>query len=342
MPTIDYAELERMLADPDVPDSEVRPYLKAERRPGSAFDPRVVPDPAKVRMDTLDRFRVESAIRWGNGISRWRRQRRYERRLEQERGRTPVLVSEGDSWFQFPLLIDDVVDQLGRDHLIWSLDAAGDTAQNMILSRPEYLEGLRERRADGIAGFLFSAAGNDVIGEDATGKPVLLQLLKQHQPGQGAAAHVDHARLAAILSFLEEGYGAVIRQIHAEPGFATLPILLHGYDYALPFGQPGDARNPGWAAPDEWLAGPMRQKGIQDPDLQRNIVRLLIDALYDMLDKVAGDSRTTHVHVVDVRRTLTNVGQWADEIHATDRGFAKIADLFRTKLREAGIVAGAA
>ena len=339
MERIDYETLEAMLRNPEIPDAQIRPYLTGDPDASRPFDPRVVPDPALVSMDEADRFRFESAIRWGNAISRWRRQRLYELR----RGggeRLPVLVSEGDSWFQFPFLIDDVVDHLGRDHLIWSLDAAGDTARNMVVKRPEYLAGLRERRADGVAAFLFSAAGNDIIGEDETGEPVLKQILKRHDPARDAAWHVDQARLAAILQFLETCYRQVITAIRAEEGFATLPIIVHGYDYAIPSGGPGDLRDPSWAAKDEWLGAPMQANGIDDPALRRAIVRFLIDALYDMLFKIAGNSAATRIHVVDVRGALAGVADWADEIHATSDSFSKVAARFRTTLREAG-VAGA-
>ncbi len=338
MERIDYATLETMLRNPEVPDAQIRPYLTGAPGAGGAFDPRVVPDPALVSMDETDRFRFESAIRWGNAISRWRRQRLYE--LRRDRGeRLPVLMSEGDSWFQFPFLIEDVVDQLGRDHLIWSLDAAGDTARNMVVGRPEYLAGLRARRADGVAAFLFSAAGNDIIGEDETGEPVLKQLLKRYDPNRDAAWHVDQARLAAILQFLETCYRQVIAHIRAEDGFAALPIIIHGYDYAIPSGAPGDKRDPSWAAKDEWLGGPMHANGIDDPVLRQAIVRFLIDALYDMLFKIAGDSAATRIHVVDVRGALGGVADWADEIHATSASFAKVAARFRATLRAAGAVA---
>jgi hypothetical protein len=37
----------------------------------------------------------------------------------------------------------------------------------------------------------------------------------------------------------------------------------------------------------------MRERGIQDAALQRAIIRVLIDALYDMLARFAGDSSAT-------------------------------------------------
>jgi N-acetylmuramoyl-L-alanine amidase len=76
---------------------------------------------------------------------------------------------------------------------------------------------------------------------------------------------------------------------------------------------------------------------VEDATLQRDIVRLLIDATYDMLYRVADDSSRSGVHVVDVRGCLPEVTDWADEIHATDEGFARVSDRFRTVLRGAGV-----
>lgn len=333
---ITYDQLEAMLRNPNIPDEQIRPYLTGSRVDNRPFDPRVVPNRELVKMDEAAQFRVESAIGWGNAVCRWRRHRRFE--VRRALGESlPVLVSEGDSWFQFPFLIDDVIDQLGDNYLIWSLDAAGDTAQNMVVANPEYMRGLEDRVGDGVAAFLFSAAGNDVIGEDNTGKPVLTTLLKNYIPGGSASAHIDMARLANVLTFLEQSYRLVIATIRSDARFAALPIIIHGYDYAIPAGEAGDARDPVYAAKDEWLGGPMGTKGIVDPTLRRGIVRFLIDALYDMLFRVAGNSANTRVYVVDVRGTLPQITDWADEIHGTSAGFAKVAQRFRATLRAAGV-----
>ncbi|OHV80403.1 hypothetical protein [Ensifer sp. LCM 4579] len=123
------------------------------------------------------------------------------------------------------------------------------------------------------------------------------------------------------------GYAKVISTIRLDRAFATLPIFIHGYDYAIPGGFPGDTRRPIYAKQDEWLGGPMKSKQITDLDLQREIIRILIDAFHDMLERVAGQSSTTHVHVIDVRGTLGKT-DWADEIHGTSAGFKKVAARF--------------
>lgn len=328
-----YSEFKELLMNPDVPDSEIARYLTARPAESGPFDPNIVPDPTKIDMTAEGDFDVESAIRWGNAICRWRRQARFDRRRALGE-RKPVLVSEGDSWFQFPFLIEDVIDQLDPDFLIWSLDAAGDTSDNMVNRHPEYMQGLNKQKANNVAGFLFSGAGNDVIGEDLLGEPVLGKLLKQHTPGKDATWHVDHAQLASILSTLQEDYAKVVSTIRLDRAFAKLPIFIHGYDYAIPGGFPGDTRRPVYAKQDEWLGGPMKKKGITDPSLQRAIIRVLIDALYDMLNRVAGQSSITHVHVIDVRGALSP-SDWADEIHGTSSGFKKAAKLFRDIIRSA-------
>ena len=328
-----YSEFKELVMNPDVPDSQIAKYLRAKPAESGPFDPNIVPDPAKVDMTEEGDFDVESAIRWGNAISRWRRQTRFDHRRALGE-RKPVLVSEGNSWFQFPFLIEDVIDKLDPDFLIWSLDAAGDTSDNMVNRRPEYMKELIKQKPNKVAGFLFSGAGNDVIGENLLGEPVLGKLLKRHTPGKDAAWHVDNAQLATILSMLAEDYAKVISTIRLDRSFAKLPIFVHGYDYAIPGGFPGDIRRPVYAKQDEWLGAPMKEKGIIDPDLQRAIIRILIDALYDMLNRVAGQSSRTHVHVVDVRGTLS-LRDWADEIHGTSSGFKKVGKVFSDAIRKA-------
>ena len=122
--------------------------------------------------------------------------------------------------------------------------------------------------------------------------------------------------------------------MRAEPGLADLPILVHGYDRAIPGGFPGDTRNPIYASQTQWLGEPMQAHGITEPGLQREIIGLLIDELYAMLGRVAADSRETKVFVVDARGAIGD-DRWNDEIHGNDLGFATVADRFRAVLETA-------
>ena len=325
MAKLPLADLRRMMADPDVPEKTLRQYLRPAEDGGGVFNPEVVPNPETVEI-TEDELALESAIGFGNQFCRFRRKKAFERRIA--RGDpAPVLVAEGDSWFQFPFLVEDVIDHLSRDFNVWCISAAGDTAQNIVHRNPEYMRAL-DAQAGRAQAFLFSAAGNDVIGEDETGAPVLNRLLRQN-PGSGPVEDlIDRAALDKTLGFLRDSYRTVIDTIRADARFSMLPIIVHGYDYAFP-GAPGDERDPIYAKPDEWLGGPLRARGITHPSTQRAVVGYLIDALYAMLFALAGDSAKTGVHVVDVRKTLWRKTDWADEIHGTDDGFGLVAEKFR-------------
>lgn len=331
---ITYEQLRDMVMDPDVSEQTIASYLAASKSEGTAFHPIVKPDPKKVEISEGARFEVASSLDWANRFSRERRRRIFNSRVDT--ARKPVLVSEGDSWFQFPFLLDDVVDQLGPDYVISSLDAAGDTARNMVYGSKEYMPELLRLKNKKVKGFLFSAAGNDVIGSDEYGQSVLLQLLKDHSPGKPADWHIDYQKLSKVLQFLETAYSEVISTIRRDRDFAKLPVIVHGYDYAIPGGYPGDPRNPSWAKQDQWLGGPMKKKKITDHGLQCEIIKLLIDALYEMLGKIAGDSSKSYVYVANIRNKVPK-NEWADEIHPTSSGFAEVAKEFRKTFKKAGI-----
>ena len=70
----------------------------------------------------------------------------------------------------------------------------------------------------------------------------------------------------------------------------------------------------------------MADKDIVDPDIQRGIIRVLINRLYKMLDDLAQED--SNVHVIDVRGTLPAIEDWNDEIHGTSKGFSRVSELF--------------
>lgn len=332
-PPITYQQFQQMLLDTSVPDKEIARYVFVDKEVSTPLNPVLKAKPEYVLMTTAE-AEAENAMAIGNGLARLRRQLRFKEQLALG-SKAPVLVSEGDSWFQFPILIDDVIDQLGKDYLVWDVSAAGDTAQNMVFGvvgkgHCEYLNALRDRK-DRVRAFLFSAAGNDIIGQDEAGVPMLARILKKHVSGGSPSDHIDFAVFGQALTFLKKAYSDVITKIRKEPGFEKLPIIVHGYDYAIPSDAgPDEPRHPIYAKQDEWLGKPLAEKGITDPSLQRGIIRRLIDGLYDMLDQVAHDH--PHVHVVNVRGTLPQITDWNDEIHGTSAGFEHVAGKFKAVL----------
>ena len=347
MQKIDYNQYIAMLADRSR-RREFRAYSIVIPGKGG-FDFRVEPNPDLVTM-TDDEYRFRSAITVGNDVERASRWLLFQ--LDRAfKPNKPVLVAEGDSWFQFPVLIDDVVEQLLDDYAIRSLAAAGDTAANMVHGdlepkATEYLANLRAQK-DHVQAFLFSAAGNDIIGENPeTGDSELHGLLNDFDPNAGSVeAHINQSALNTRLGRLRACYEKVVTDIRAEPDLATLPILVHGYDYAFPYpAKANDPRDPPYAKRNEWLGEPLDKRGYPvtaEGDIRRrhDIIKYLIDRLYDMLNGLAGTSETSGIWVVNCRGAMPTVEDWNDEIHGTDDGFREVTARFRAKLDEARSVA---
>jgi len=335
MPKITYEEYLRLCKNPDTPDEVILSYSQVERGEGG-FDYKIQPDPDKVDLSIED-IEFENAMQIGNGLARYRRQQKFKKR-KQAGSNLPVLVSEGDSWFQFPLLVREIIDQLERDYLIWSVGAAGDTAQNMVYGRkPEYLDAL-ESQKDDVRGFLFSAAGNDIIGEDLEKKePVLVGILKKFNGNENEIeGHINFDLFNQKLEFLQTAYTTVISNVRANTKFRNLPIFIHGYDYLFPhlWGE-NDPRHPFHAKKDEWIGSSLRVRGFNNMEQGRNIIKFMIDKLYDMLTDVS--KKNEQVWLVDCRGAMPEVKYWIDEIHGTSEGYEQVTDRFRIVMKQAGI-----
>ena len=242
---ISFEEFQAMLLDLEKGDEEIRPYLIVKERESGPFSPVLGPNPEMVEM-TFEQAEAESAMSIGNGLARFRRQLKFKKR-KLVGSKLPVIVAEGDSWFQFPILIDEVIDHLEEDFQVWCVSAAGDTAQNMVFGQAgskkrEYMDALR-REKDDVSAFLFSGAGNDIIGQDENGNPVISSILKNFHPGGDPSSHINHAEFGQKLAFLKNAYGEVISEVRGEAGFEQLPIIVHGYDHAIPGNPPGSTQS---------------------------------------------------------------------------------------------------
>lgn len=336
---ITYSELLDLVRDPDTTDEQLQPYFTLQTGAGG-FDFELSVNTDTVIMTEAD-AEFENAMQIGNGVERFRRRMRFfsNRRKHPDR---LVILSEGDSWFQFPLLIRETIDHLSDHFNIWSLGAAGDTLQNMVEGTPrkdgfEFLIGLRRLRGAARA-FLFSGAGNDILGEDPETKLPMLEPLLRPFNGDvsDVAGHIDEAALDTRLEQLEAGYLRMISLVRNEPGAGALPIVIHGYDYAFPypFGA-DDPRDPIYAKNDQWLGRAFATKDLDDPELRRAVLTRLVDRLYEMMNGLAAKAGTTGVWVVDCRGALPALSDWNDEIHGTSDGYAEISRRFRKVLDDA-------
>jgi hypothetical protein len=337
---ISFQELEDKLRDIDTPDEELVPYFIGDPEASKPFQPILKPNPATVETTPVDEFRIEGAFAmdWANGIARWRRQQRFRR--DAGRGDKPILVTEGDSWFQFPIFLKDVIDRLDEDYYVWCVGAAGDDLQTMVHDEPEYLDALDMNR-DTFKAFLFSGAGNDIVGEKKTGGSFLEEIIRPYEEGRPPAWFIETDGFAERLAFIEHAYRVVLEQVERE--YPGRPVLLHGYDRAIPGGFAGDPRSPLYAAKNAWIGRYLKGDilGFNDDALERQIIALMIDRLNELQKRLCGGNNPggafPHAYHVDLRGTLTEVGHWADELHPTDNSSVRVAARFREVLRQAGI-----
>lgn len=76
--------------------------------------------------------------------------------------RRKIVLAEGDSWFNYPIILTDAIDAVSMDPdlAVYSLAEGGDWLLNMLTGR-KYVEELSVLHPDF---FLISAGGNDIVG----------------------------------------------------------------------------------------------------------------------------------------------------------------------------------
>ena len=240
--------------------------------------------------------------------ARWQpevRDRRYKKRRNLGLDR---IVSEGDSWFDYPMYLNliDRVDDLDR-FAIKRFEVSGDTLGNMLTELPRVERTVIEENPKCI---LFSGGGNDLVD-----KHFIPTLFKDFDPALTARELINSDVWTAQLQILREGYEKVIATLapHA-------PIIGHGYDHLIPSDSP--VRYDGFRVTGPWVKPALDGHNIVDPDLQTEIGALIIDDFNDLISSVATDHPDDFIYV-DLRGKL-DPGDWQNEMHPTKDGFRKL------------------
>jgi lysophospholipase L1-like esterase len=303
-PTITAAELDAMLRDPDVPDSAIRPWLMVDAAQSSAFHPVVAAAAGRVEGPGGGALESAFALAQFNTIARWRRRRRYEARIAG--GWTGLrMVAEGDSWFQFPFLIDDVIDQLSHGAAILCLSGAGHLVREM-LDQGELVPVVVAQQPDLI---LLSGGGNDLLGDGR-----LAGAINAFSAGEPADWYLGDG-FARTLDDVIDAWAEQLRRVRAVA--PDTPILAHSYGHAIP-------------AAGRWLGGPLARRGIVDPALQRAIVAAMIDAFHERLGALFAS--VGNAVVADCRAVVADP-LWQDELHPNSDGFACVASVMASHIR---------
>ena len=252
-------------------------------------------------------------------------------------GSRGVLVAEGDSWFDYPFY--DVLKKLDYD-FGWDIESVahrGDSVESMAYDGgqlADFVGAIQRvvRRGDAPHAILMSGGGNDVAGD---GFAMLLNHRSSPVYGFNPAVldGVIQTRIRVAYTTMLSAVTAACQSLLG----ATVPILLHGYDYPV-----ADGRGflGGWGPlPGPWLEPGFLQKGYDDLTERVAISRDLIDRMYAMLGAVVALSAFAHVTIVDLRNALSTdlvddryKAWWGNELHPTQQGFTKVAGLFDAKL----------
>lgn len=240
-----------------------------------------------------------------------------------------VLLSHGDSWFDYPLNGNGL--SLDNTDIIAQLQTMGDTAPQILnvshygdatteeMSWPKQermIEALRDPdnwlsqgKPDAI---LFSGGGNDIAGNQFC---IFLDYANTGNPG------LDSARFQDALGMVKASYEDLF--LFRDRNAYGVPIFGHCYDFPIPNGSHPTCAGP-WLLPSLTFAG-------------WNVVQgtaILHDALTQfkaMLANLAANAANNFV-LIDTQGLLAP-GGWANELHPEPEGFRKIASKFVDALR---------
>jgi len=262
-----------------------------------------------------------------NGISRFLRDRKFEKKVKRN-PRSVRVVSEGDSWFQYPIFIKDIIDWLNRDEVlaIQSLGAGGDWIYN-ILTQREYIKALQ--KADNPEFFLISGGGNDLL-ENGRIANLVLPHSRQREANPATYIKQDFYDLIKLLKFL---YAHLYMELDSL--FPQLSIISHGYDYPFPSDkiglQPIKALLRIITGNGQWITRPLSNMGIKEVATQRQIIKIMIDAYNEMHQKLSLDFK--NVYYLDLRGIADDESDWHDEIHPNAQHFKRMSRKFEAKIK---------
>ncbi|WP_395374683.1 hypothetical protein [Marinicella sp. W31] len=252
----------------------------------------------------------------------------------------PVL-SEGDSWFSYPLvgnnLMDHLVVKFGGAVNYFRLESSGHTALDMF---SDCDSGQLEKLAELVEDFsvplvLISAGGNDIVGED------LDFLLDAATQPDDVNTLLNSANLQTRFDDIKLSYQRMIDCLLAAN--TNIRILAHSYDYPVVSGQaaPVTINSIGLAAPlinflgeiGPWMQPYLQSKGLTDAAAQQQFSDRLIDTFHDNV-LIPLKQQNPCFDFVDMRGTLQKqLSLWNDEIHPTNDGFALLTEVFWSSLQ---------
>ncbi len=226
---------------------------------------------------------------------------------------SPRLISDGDSWFDYPFhtnLIDWIS---SRTQLaILRFEHSGDTIQT-VAGQARFFHAIATENP---VALLISGGGND-LARDWWLDGLFRDPAGSNDPMQCMVESQWQKRRQQLRS----GYIDILEAANPKP------VIGHGYDYFVPLDPP--VRLAGVTITGPWFYPAMTAAHIPPP-LQREVARLVVnDFNAELIDLARTDTRFHHI---DLRNTLADK-DWINEIHPTRGGFQKLADRYLPQLQ---------
>ncbi|MEM6630292.1 MAG: SGNH/GDSL hydrolase family protein [Bacteroidota bacterium] len=270
----------------------------------------------------------EGIIGFLNEFARQARERKYHQKTTHDPDILKI-VSEGDSWFQFPIYVKDIIDWINKEKSmsVYSLGAGGDWIYN-ILHQREYVKALQ--KANNPQFFLISGGGNDLL-QDARIKELCHPYDAEFEKNPTKYIKDTLGDLISVFEFLY-----IHLYCDLEQRYPDMKILCHGYDYAYPTDAIGLHPIKGllrwFGGNGQWLKKPfVEHLGIKNPSTQHTIVKLVIDRINEMHQRLS--ETFENVYYIDLRGLAPNPEDWHDEIHPSSENFKLMADKYIGKIK---------
>lgn len=234
-----------------------------------------------------------------------------------------TVLAYGDSWFDYPAhdLLRAFNDAMDDAPAILTRARAGNELVRDITGKRALNEIKLDLKSYGAAeALLISGGGNDFSGED--GRHLKNLLRADCSNAGGAADCFDDAAVVRRMGALMDGYRRLLGLAAAHrPG---LPVIAHTYDYACTSG-----KGLLWLGP--WLRPALVACKVPER-LYDGVINRLIDRFKCELERL----RTEHdaLHVIDLTYTLDK-RDWANELHPTPAGFARLGKRYAEQYRKA-------
>lgn len=263
-------------------------------------------------------------------------------------GRQPTLAATtttvwtyGDSWLAHLGVpgrssLAEQLDVMGYE-VFTGLSATGAELAQMAQNIDEPMRLLRRARKGQVHALVVGGGGNDVTNPETPQTSVLFDLLLAG--GATPLAALDEPKVFQFVDVQCHGQlRTVLQGLLAASHHLDIPILVHAYANPIADGRPPTLL--GFPVADPWLEPAFVPKGFTDRAFNTAVMRLLIGRLNTMARKVVTDLNVPRLKYVDLRGHLNETWSadqaytvdWDDELHATPRGFGKLAAVLAQQL----------